>query len=510
VVNELSTLEKALTKADFVAQKEPLSAILKALKPMRLESLEKLDMGTRGKLLTSMLRCARQAKPKVDAVAAEASPAVAEAPADAAPADAGVPVEGAPSEAVAAAPPTPAADSKLSAWSDVMFTLGLIWRSVGETERAAPLFEAADRQPTEAELAVPAAEPRPERTAASARPERAPRREGRPERRERREERPRRQQEAFTRPEPFVSSGDWQKDVEMLEKAGRTRDAGRIHEKNSSFADAARLYEQGGDLRAALRNAVQGKLEEKTQELMGKLKPDEIEQTLEKLAAWELLMAFNVKRQAFDAVARLYERANQFDQAGLAWERANKLTFARKAYERAKDFAAANRVRDLEVKALDAKGDKLGAATLLISVGRRRDIVDLFKPLPGPKAYGFLKKLKMEEEAQALASSAMAEAQAKSDTMGIARWQEALGQLEAAATTYLGAGRNDKASFVFESMGKLPRAAELAEAAGLLDRAQKLFDKAGDKANVERVAAIPRPPKVVSAQAEAATETTPA
>ncbi|MFZ5440054.1 MAG: DEAD/DEAH box helicase, partial [Myxococcota bacterium] len=59
VVNELSALEKALTKTDFAAMKEPLSAVLRALKPMRLQSIENLDLNTRGRLITSLMRVQR-------------------------------------------------------------------------------------------------------------------------------------------------------------------------------------------------------------------------------------------------------------------------------------------------------------------------------------------------------------------------------------------------------------------------------------------------------------------
>src|SRR5688500_9599656 len=48
VVNELGALEKALTKADFGAQKASLEQVLKALRPMRLKSIDGLDLGTKG------------------------------------------------------------------------------------------------------------------------------------------------------------------------------------------------------------------------------------------------------------------------------------------------------------------------------------------------------------------------------------------------------------------------------------------------------------------------------
>lgn len=509
VVNELSGLEKAMTKTDFAAQKAPLDAILRAVRPMRLKSLEDLDLNTRGRLLTSLMRVARQPKPKVS----EAAPADAAAPVEAAPTEAlaeGASTETAPvaegataetAPAVEAAPAAPQVDPAVTAYRDVMWTVGLIWRATGEVDRAAPAFEAAGRQPTESDLAAPAqtqteSAPRKERTERKdrggergERPARErtarPPREARPEKREK-----------YERPEPFVSTGDWKQDVELLEKAGRTRDAGRIYEKNGAHEQAMKVFENGGDLRAALRNAVQGKLDATIIEaLMAKLKPEEIEQTLERISAWEQLMAFHVKRQAFEAVAKLYERANQFDQAGLAWERAQKLSQARKAYERARDFAAANRVRDLEVVSLVQRGDRLGAATLLMAAGRRRDAVESLNGLPGPKAYSFMQKLKLNEEADIYAKAQLAQAETSGNHSHRARWLEVMGDLPKAAEAYLTAERKDKASHVFEAMGQLPKAAELAEAAGQLDRAQQLFTKAGDAASAERVAAMPRPVK---------------
>lgn len=500
VVNELSALEKALTKTDFAAMKEPLSAVLRALKPMRLQSIENLDLNTRGRLITSLMRVQRLPKPPPsEAPAAEAAPAP-EAP----PADAPAPAEGAaPAEAAApAAPAAPAVDPKLAAYSDAQFTIGLIWSSVNDGERAKAAFENSGRQPTEADLAMPAAAAapshgeRPERGPRKDRPERGPRKD-RPERGDRppRPERP-------ARVEPFVSSGDWQADVKKLEEMGRTRDAARIHEKNASFADASRLFEAGGDHKSALRTAVMAKNDEAFARISAKLKPEEIVEALERASAWEKLMEFHVSRSDFDSIAKLYERANQFDQAGLAWERAGKLSLARKAYERAKDFGAAHRMRDLEVQKLIERGDRLGAATLQVGAGKKAEALETLKPLPGPKAFHFMQKLKLTAEADAFAKDELAKAEAANNPVQKARWLELLGRLQEAADTYLAADRKDKAAFVFEAMGDLKKAAELLEAAGQLDKAQALFTKAGDAANAERVKALPRPePKAKPAAA---------
>ncbi|MGV3620716.1 MAG: DEAD/DEAH box helicase, partial [Archangium sp.] len=83
--NELTSLERALTKKDLTAMTEPLQSVLRAIKPMRLSSLEQLDSGARGRLLTTLMRVQRMDRPAAEAApeapAAEAAPAP-EAPAE--------------------------------------------------------------------------------------------------------------------------------------------------------------------------------------------------------------------------------------------------------------------------------------------------------------------------------------------------------------------------------------------------------------------------------------------
>jgi tetratricopeptide (TPR) repeat protein len=424
VVNELSALEKALTKGDFAGQKHSLDEIVKAVKGLRLKSLNDLDMGSRGKLLTSLMRVMRQ--PKKDAVVE----APAEAPAaEAAPAEA--PAEGS-APAPVAVEQKPAAPAV--AWNDVIFTTGLVWKAANEADRASAAFEAAGRQPSASELAALAT---PEAPPADKGPGRGgDRRDGprgrgdrrergdRPERGGERGERPRR--ERAPRPERHehaapAPTGDWALDARNFEEAGRTRDAGRIHETNKSYVEASRLYEIGGDLKSALRAAARAKDAARITALSAKLSPDEVTAQLERAEAWELLMELYVQKQDFGKIAGLYERAQQFDQAALAWERAGKLAVARRCYEKAKDFASTNRVRDLEVSKLVERGDRLGAATVLMGVGRAADAIELLKPLPGPKAYAFMVKLKLTKEAEAFAAEALAKAEAESNLQNKAR-----------------------------------------------------------------------------------------
>ncbi|MBL9038370.1 MAG: DEAD/DEAH box helicase, partial [Archangium sp.] len=276
----------------------------------------------------------------------------------------------------------------------------------------------------------------------------------------------------------------------------------RMHEQHKSHEWALRLFEIGGDLKAALRNAALGGLEDKFTEIAAKMKPADVAFVLERAQAWERLMTYQVARNDFDAVAKLYERAKQFDQAGLAYERAKKFSLARKAYERAKDLAAVNRVRELEVTSLIERGDRLGAATVLLSTGDKAKTLEVLKPLPAPKAFHFMQKLKLDEEAKVLASEHLQKSIDANDISAKAKWQELLGDLSTAVESWLEAGRKDKASFVLEQLEQFPRAAEFAEAAGHLDRAQKLYRRAGDTANADRVAALPRPEPKAKAAAE--------
>ncbi|RKH48049.1 tetratricopeptide repeat protein [Corallococcus sicarius] len=525
VIAELSVLEKALSKNDFAAEKGPLEAIVRSLRPMNLKSLDDLDLNTRGRLITTLLRVQRQPKPalpEAGAVAPEAaastegaeSAAPSEAPA--AEGEAAAPTEGAtPAEAAPAAPAEDPAKAKHAAWLDVMTLVGRVWRAAGDRERSQAAFTLSGREPTpEPEAPARSEAPRerserpdrggpgerrersdrpprgdrPERGAAGERRERPPRAE-RPERAERppRGERPERA------PMPELT-GDWKEQAAQLETLGRTRDAARLHERNNGFADATRLFEAGGDLKSALRTALAGQDNDAARRLVGTLPPDQIGPTLEKAGAYELLMEHYVAKADFENVARLYERARQFDQAALAYERANKLTLARKAYERARDLPSANRIRGLEVKGLVERGDRLGAATLLVAVGQRREAVEVLSPLPPPKAFHFMQRLTLEDEAKELAQRELARAEQEQKPAGRARWLELLGDTAAAAETWTQAGRKDKALPLYEKLGDLPRAAQFAEELQQREKAIALYTQLNDSAGLERAKALPEAP----------------
>ena len=524
VVSELSTLEKALTKVDFQAQRGSLDQILKSLRPLRLKSLDDLDLNTRGKLITTLLRVQRQPRPPPSPVAEAVSdvPVAAEegesAPPEAASLetpptadDPGI-SEGSPTvtkeQVVAEAAPLALKDVRAEAYGDALVRVGQIWRSVGEGERAVaafassgrPVDEATLRKEEEAAAAQAQAQApvtRERRDERSARPPRegregrSPREGGREERpprtdRPERAERPRRERE----PLPELT-GDWREQAQQLETRGRTRDAGRLHERNQSFADALRLFEAGGDFKSALRNALAGQDTEATKRIAQSLKPAEAEEALEKAQAYDVLMEMYVAGGQFDNVARLYERARQFDQAALAWERAGKLTQARKAFERVHDFKGAERVRTAEVAKLIERGDRLGAATLLAHAGQRVEAGKVLEGLPSPKAFRFFQKIGLTEEAQAIAQAELQKAETENKPSQKARWLELTGDKAGAAAAWEAADRKDKAFPLYEALGDVAKAATLAEAAGAREKAIELYTKLGDTAAVARATALP-------------------
>jgi tetratricopeptide (TPR) repeat protein len=330
-----------------------------------------------------------------------------------------------------------------------MYLVGSIWRAVGEESRAALAFSSSGRRADQVEAV-----------------------------------------------KILKRTGDWREEAALLESQKRTRDAARIFEQHGAYADAARLYDAGGDLKSALRNALAANDQAWARRLVKALPPVESQPILEKAGAWELLMEHYVGTGDFDNVARLYERARQFDQAALAWERAGKLSNARKAYERSKDSKGTARVRDLEVDKLIARGDRLGAAVLLLGAGLKERAVETLVALPAPKAFRFLQKVKLDAEALELAKKEIALAEATQKPSEKARWLEMLGDVSAAAEAWEKAERKDKALALYEQAGNWQRAAELAEGLGQNDKAVELFHRAGDKVNAARVEALPEPAKV--------------
>jgi tetratricopeptide (TPR) repeat protein len=539
VVNELGALEKALTKVDFAGQKGPLDEILRALRPLRLKSISDLDMNTRGRLITTLFRVARQAKPAGPAGDAPVAAAVADAPAADAPAvdaSAGDPpaadaaaadapavdapagdasagdapaadapaeapaVEAAPGEAApgeAAAEPAPAdapagnaakpGANPLTLWQDVMFAVGCIWQAAGDPERATAAFTASGREAPAFVPHTPA--PRVEEGATPADGKRG----GKRERGERAEKSER-------------GAPDWKQQAQNHEDRGRTREAARLHEANQSWADAARLFEAGGEPRAALRNAIAGNLGPLAQKLMGLIRADDVPGILQKAGAWELLMEWHAKKGDFDGVARLYERAKQFDQAALAWERGGKLSNARRAYEKANDSAGALRVRDLEIQKLVERGDRLGAATVMVHAGMRAEAVKALEAVGGPKAWRFMLKLKLDAEAEAYIASELKKAEETNDLASKARWLEAKGEVRQAAQVWLDAGKKERAVPLFDQLGETARAAQLAEEVGQLEKAEALYRRAKDTANADRVKALPRPASQPPTEAPKAAE----
>jgi tetratricopeptide (TPR) repeat protein len=361
------------------------------------------------------------------------------------------------------------------AYRSVLDLVGRIWRALGEKARSQAVLEASGLKELseEAPLSPEPAKKMPDRS-----------------HKDKRREKPSR---ADPRADVRLTFQDWKEQAAYLEQTRKTRDAGRLHEKNASFAEAVRLFEAGNDFKAALRCAVLGEVEEASTRLMGRLSPSDVKSTLERLAAWGVLMSYCAKIKDYEAVARLYERARQMDQAALAWEKAGRLSSARKAYEQAGDLESASRTKAIEVQQLMDRGDRLGAATLLVTTGNTQAAIDTLKELPGPKAYRFLMKLRLEEEAQKLATTQIEQAIATKDHLAHAHWLEALNKLPEAVEAWLQADRRDKALYLCEKAERYEQAAELAEALGRLDKAEALFRRAGNEEQATRVAALARP-----------------
>ncbi len=362
--------------------------------------------------------------------------------------------------------------------------MGLAWLAVHEAERAEGAFAAAGRTPSAEEIAhaeTPLAKP--EGTRPPARP-RKPEERGR-------NVREGRAPRSLSAPLPPVAPGDWKGQAEAMAARGRTRDAAHLYERHGAPGEALRLYEAGGDLKGALRAALAAKDMEAARRLAQSLPAAEARSQLERAEAWELLMELLVKGHAFDDVAKLYERARQFDQAALAWERAGKLGLARKAYERARDLAGAERVRALEVQRLVERGDRLGAAQVLVQSNRRAEAVEVLKALPATKAFRFLEQLKLKDEARAVGEAELATATAEGKLGPKARWLDLLGRKALAAQAWEEGGRKDRAYPLLEALGEFATAAAFAEAAGHRDQAIRLYRRAGDDAAAERLEATP-------------------
>ena len=515
VVNELSHAREGAHQDRLRGREAPLQEVLKALKPLHLRSIEDLDFNTRGKLITSLARVQRQAKPKPsEAPAAEARPA--EAPAAEAGSRGGRrrgsrgrprprrrprrPRRSAPRPPAAAAPrrlpprPSPRrppVDPKVQAYGDVMFTVGLIWRAVGDTDRASSAFELAGRQPTEADLVAP----RRRKSARSAptrgeRPDRGPQgRAARPQ------ERPR--APARHKTELFVSSGDWQADAKKLEELGRTRDAGRIHEKNKSFADASRALRGGRRSRrrpcaAPPPGRTRARLEALARQVQARGAGEGPREGRGVDAADELA------RQARELRGG---GASSTSGRGSSIRPARPTSGRRSCRWRARPTSAPRtsggrgpRARPRGAEAHRARRSLRRGDACCSARARRPRRWRRLKPLPPTKAFHFMEKLKLADEAKAFAREELEKAEA-------AEQQGPRGALVRAARRE-GQGRRGVPGRRSQGQGgracssrwaSSPRRPSLAEASANLDKAQELFAKAGDTANAERVKALPRP-----------------
>ncbi|MFN0062608.1 MAG: DEAD/DEAH box helicase [Myxococcaceae bacterium] len=527
LVTELSAVEKALSKGDFAGQHTALEQVVSSLRSLRVGGLTQLDPEARGRLITTLSRVARQPKPAAAVVPAEApaAPQASAAPAAEAspespasgeepPAEAKVPAATATEAEVAVEvqPPAepPAGEQVVSnaqnasseamapqtsgpSLPHVLLDVGRAWRAVGENDRAAAAFSAAGLQVPE-EPPLSEAPPKEARRdgRASDKGRSSDKRRGAPARKP--ADRPSGRREARRdAPMALPPGADWRDQAKLLEERGRTRDAGHLHERHGGFADAVRLLEAGGDMRGAFRSAARANDTDAMKRLLAGMKPDEAVALLEKSGAHALLMEHHVAANRFDEVAKLYERAKQFDQAALAWERAEKWSQARKAFERVKDIANVERMRVREVAQLVERGDRLGAATVWVAAGQGQKAVEVLGGVPSSKAFRFLQKLGLWDEASALAKRELARAESEANASEHARWLELTGEFALAAAQWEKAARLDRAVELYAKLGETAKAAKIAEGAGLKAQAIELYGKLGDNEGVARAQQLADP-----------------
>lgn len=497
----LSEIEKALTRRDFQLMLEPLTGVIAAVRAMRAPSIAAVEAGARGKLITTLSRVMREARPPENLADNAAAPPVAEVPVEPAEvAQAGDAQDSSPpSETV---PPVSAdgSGSKLSdeapiavdagtaavtppkavPWEEAMLKVGIVWATLGESDRATSSFERAGRTPDPMELVVP---PRAEEASA---PDRTSPRVPRGRREHAASRTPRERRWTATHGRSPVSAG-WEAEAQLLRERGRTRDAARLYETNHAWAEAVALFEEGGAPEAALRAAAKGGLQAKCLELAAKMPPERVEAAFEAAQAWDQLMDLHVARSNFEGIAKLYERAKQYGEAGLAWERAQKFAHARKAFERANDLVSANRMREEELKYLVAHGDRLGAARLLMTVGRKAEALASLEGLPAAKAMHFMQVLKLSSEANAFARARLAAS--AGSPLEEAQWHEVLGEKREAIAKYILAERKGKAASLYAEVGDFAKAGEFAEADRQFAQAATYYRQAGDAASERRAQA---------------------
>ena len=491
IATELSAVEKALTKKDFAQLAASIAELRKHVSSLPRRTLLGIGEGTRGKLITTLMRVTRTPKPAAapaaEAPAAEsaATPAAetqateetaaagADATAEATPTEEAQTAEASAAEAQTsetqpteapppeASPEAPVAAEKPSApasdpWSDTQYAVGLIWSLLGESDRAESSFTLAGRKPDPSELKVEAP-PREERPAEG---------RGRQERRKPRER----------RPSPGGQSPEGARSAPSI---GRIRSAARLSEKRGQYAEAFAQYEASQDLPSALRCAARAKLDADCARLEPLVKPEEAIAAYESAQAWERLMALHVRRQDFGGMALLYEKSRQFFDAAQAWERAEKLTKARKAYERAQRLDEAQRVRALEIADLFKRGDRLGAAKLLMTLGNKDETIAALEALPPVKMLTFMRQLKLRDDALRIGRTRLAAARAQGDVFLEAQWLEALGEKKAAGEAYKASGHTERAAALLVSLAEFKEAAELYASVGQHGRAAQYFERAG-------------------------------
>ena len=151
-------------------------------------------------------------------------------------------------------------------------------------------------------------------------------------------------------------------------------------------------------------------------------------------------------------------------------------------------------MRTLEVDRLVERGDRLGAALLLVQARQREQAAKLLEPLPPPKAFRFLQQLGLNAEAKALGERELQRATEESKSMARARWLELLERPADAAEAWEAAGGRTRPSPCWRRPASSDAARGIAEEIGNRNEAIRLFRRAGEDAEADRLEALPPAP----------------
>jgi tetratricopeptide (TPR) repeat protein len=381
----LKEIEAPLTKGDFEAQKAGFARMLDRLKPLRLHSIEELEFDARTRLFTALLRAGRQGK-----------------------------VEDA---------------EKEERRKDLLFTIGEIWRALGDERRAALVFAESGRTGSAMQM--------------------------------------------------LEKAGDWSDAAQLSRREGRAADAARLYEQHKDWPHAFEAFREAGDWRGALRSAIQENVLEHIQEATRQLGPKGSRDLLLRHGKGDLLLDMLAGLGEWAEIGMLYERAEQWADAAQAFERAGRLMRAAECCRKAGDAAGVERLGGLEAESRLARGDLQGAGEALRKLGLHEKAVALVREKKPDLAWRWLQQAGLDSRALELAQAEARRHRQGGDLAQAATWLERSGDVAEAALTWMQAAKPEEALRLYEQLGEWEHAGEAALKAGQQERALELFRRAG-------------------------------